>query len=116
MEKLIEKVRQFREARDWDQYHSPKNLAMALSVEVAELCEHFQWLTQDESCNLSDEKLEKVQEEIGDVMIYLVNLADKLGIDPIAAAHEKLKMNEKKYPAAQVRGKSEKYSAYTSLK
>lgn len=116
MNNLIKKVRQFREERDWDQYHSPKNLAMALSVEVSELCEHFQWLTQDESRHLSDEKLEKVREEIGDILIYLVNLSDKLGIDPVDSAHKKLGINEKKYPADQVRGKAEKYSSYITNK
>ena len=112
MDTLIKKVREFREARDWDQYHSPKNLAMAVSVEIAELVEHFQWLTQEQSRNLSAEKLAKVKEEIGDIMIYLVNLADKLGIDLVDAAHEKLEKNERKYPADMVRGKSNKYDEY----
>jgi NTP pyrophosphatase (non-canonical NTP hydrolase) len=116
MQELIKKIKESREARDWEQYHSPKNLVMALSVEVAELAEHFQWLTQRESHNLSNDKLKNVREEIGDIMIYLANLADKLGIDPLAAAHEKLKKNELKYPVNQVRGKSEKYNSYPSRK
>ncbi|NTV13090.1 MAG: nucleotide pyrophosphohydrolase [Desulfobulbaceae bacterium] len=113
MQELIEAVRAFRRERDWDQYHSPKNLAMALSVEVAELVEIFQWLTQAQSGNLSQAQLAHVKEEIGDVMIYLANLADKLGLDPLEAAFAKLEMNEKKYPADKARGKSEKYTEYS---
>ena len=112
MKELIEKIRQFREERDWDQYHSPKNLAMALMVEVGELAEHFQWLTQEESGNLSPEKLEKIKDEIGDIMIYLANLADKLGVDPVAAAHNKVEKNRGKYSVEKVTGKSLKYSEY----
>ena len=108
MQELIKKIRKFRDARDWDQYHSPKNLAMALSVEVSELCEHFQWLTQKESRSISDDQLEKIRDEIGDIMIYLANLAEKLGIDPLAAAHEKIEKNKIKYPAHKVRGKANK--------
>jgi dCTP diphosphatase len=110
MEELLEAVREFRRARDWDRFHSPKNLAMALSVEVAELVEIFQWLTQEQSLNLTGTQLARVKEEIGDVMIYLANLADKLGLDPLEAAMEKLVRNAKKYPADKVRGKSEKYT------
>jgi len=109
---LIEQVRNFRQERDWDQYHSPKNLAMALVVEASELVEHFQWLTEEQSNSLSPDKLAEVREEIGDVLIYLVNLCDKLGIDPIEAARDKLEKNIKKYPADKVRGKSNKYSEY----
>ena len=112
MKELIEKVRQFRQERDWDQYHSPKNLAMALIVEAGELAEHFQWLTQDESKSLPPEKLEKVKEEIGDILIYLANLADKLDIDPLAAAHDKVEKNKKNYPVEKVHGKSSKYNEY----
>jgi NTP pyrophosphatase (non-canonical NTP hydrolase) len=112
MNALIQKIRKFREARDWDQYHSPKNLVMALVVEVAELAEHFQWLTEEESRNLPDDKLKKVRDEIADTVIYLANLSDKLGIDPIAAAHDKIEKNHRKYPVEKVRGKKEKYSEY----
>ncbi len=112
MKDLISELRAFAKERDWEQFHSPKNLAMALSVEVAEIVEIFQWLTQEESGNLSFKKKEKVKEEIGDVMIFLTNLADKLGIDPINAAKEKLKMNRKKYPAELVKGKANKYTEY----
>lgn len=113
MENLLEKIRLFREERNWDKYHSPKNLAMALMVEVGELAEHFQWLSQQQSLELSAAKKEIVKEEIGDVLIYLINLADKLGIDLIQAAYEKLEKNRRKYPKEKVHGKSLKYDEYT---
>jgi dCTP diphosphatase len=112
LDDLIKKIRTFRQERDWDQYHSPKNLAMALVVEASELAEHFQWLTEEQSGSLEPDKLAAVQEEIGDVLIYLANLCDKLGIDPIAAAHNKLEKNKRKYPVSRVRGKAYKYSEY----
>ena len=112
MKELIKKIRKFRDERDWDQYHSPKNLSMALMVEAAELAEHFQWLTQEQSRNLSEEKLTAIKDEIGDVMIYLANLSDKLGIDPLEAAQGKLEKNKKKYPADLVKGKADKYSTH----
>lgn len=112
MEDLIHKLRAFAKDRDWEQFHSPKNLAMALSVEVAEIVELFQWMTEEQSKKLSQEKIEKLKEEIGDVMIYLTKLADKFGINPVDAAKEKLIINEKKYPAEVVRGKPEKYDEY----
>jgi dCTP diphosphatase len=98
MQNLLEQVKIFRRERNWDQYHSPKNLAMALIVEVSELVEHFQWLTQEESSTLPPDKLAEVQDEIGDILIYLANLCDKLGIDPLTAAQEKLKKNREKCP------------------
>lgn len=109
---MIEQLKKFRQERDWDQYHSPKNLVMALIVEAGELAEHFQWLTEKQSSSLPPDKLAQVREEIGDVLIYLANLCDKLGIDPVDAAHEKLQKNRLKYPAAMVRGKSTKYNEY----
>jgi len=112
LNELIKKIRKFREERDWDQYHSPKNLAMALMVEAGELAELFQWLTQEQSNTLPPDKLAEVKEEIGDVLIYLVNLCDKLGIDPMQAAFDKLEKNREKYPASMVKGKSLKYSEY----
>lgn len=112
MKSLLKIVREFNRKRDWEQYHSPKNLAMALLVEAAELAEHFQWLTQKESCQITDNKLEAIKDEIGDVLIYLVNLADKCGIDPLRAAHDKIEKNRAKYPAEKVRGKHNKYSEY----
>ena len=112
MKELAQKLREFARERDWDQFHSPKNLAMALSVEVAEIVEIFQWLTEEQSLSLNVEKLQKVKEEIADVMIFLINLADKLGIDPLEAAMDKIEENRKKYPANIVRGKANKYTEY----
>ena len=112
MKELTQKLREFAKERDWEQFHSPKNLAMALSVEVAEIVEIFQWLTEEESRNLNTDKLQKVKEEIADVMIFLTNLVDKLGIDLLEAAREKIQVNQKKYPASIVKGKSQKYTEY----
>src|SRR3712207_1926930 len=100
------KIEEFVSERDWEQFHSPKNLSMALSVEVAEITEHFLWLSQDESRNLSPSKLSALREEIGDVMIYLAELAAKLGIDPIEAARMKIETNKQKYPTSLVKGKA----------
>lgn len=112
MQELIEQLREFVRERDWEQFHSPKNLAMALSVETAEIVELFQWLTQDQSRCLTDEKRAAVEDEIADVMIFLTLMADQLSIDPVSAALKKMKQNKEKYPADMVRGKSEKYTAY----
>jgi NTP pyrophosphatase (non-canonical NTP hydrolase) len=112
MKQLVQRLRQFAREREWEQFHSPKNLAMALSVEVAEIVEHFQWLTEEESRKLSPDQRRTLKDEIGDVLIYLANLADQLDIDPVEAAEEKLAKNEKKYPAQRVKGKSLKYSEY----
>jgi NTP pyrophosphatase (non-canonical NTP hydrolase) len=111
MKNLIKQLRTFAQERDWGQFHSPKNLAMALSVEVAELVEHFQWLTQAQSNIKDPKKLEEITQEIGDILIYLTMLSDKLGIDPIRAAKDKIKINNKKYPADMVKGKARKYNA-----
>src|SRR5215211_6313927 len=112
MENLRSAIKRFIGERDWEQFHSPKNLAMALSVEAAEVVEHFQWLTEEQSRILPPEKLAEVREEIGDVMIYLTELAEKLGIDPVEAAKAKLEINNKKYPARLVKGKASKYTEY----
>ena len=104
---LLEKIRAFNAERQWQRFHSPKNLVMALGVEAAELSEHFQWLTEEQSRELSQQKRNQVAEEIADVLIYLLNLADQLGIDPVAAAHQKILVNEDKYPADKVRGKAD---------
>lgn len=109
MKELTQKLREFAAKRDWEQFHSPKNLSMALSVEVGEIVEHFQWLTEEESYQLSSSKLEKIKEEVGDVVIYLVMLAGKLGIDPIQAAKDKIEKNRKNYPANIARGTAKKY-------
>ncbi|MHB0915138.1 MAG: nucleotide pyrophosphohydrolase [Thermoleophilia bacterium] len=113
MDDLKRELAKFSSERDWEQFHSPKNLAMALAVEAAEIMEHFQWLTQAESRGLDDDALAEVGEEIGDVMIYLTELAAALGLDPLAAAREKLERNREKYPADLVRGQALKYSEYS---
>jgi|SRR4029453_15022258 len=112
MELLKEKIREFARERDWDKYHSPKNLAMGVSVEAAELLEVFLWLTEDESKALTEEQLTNVKHEIGDVMIHLTNLADRLGLDPIECALEKVDLNRAKYPATVVKGSAKKYTEY----
>lgn len=109
---LIGRLKNFAEERDWNQFHSPKNLSMALSVEAAELLEQFQWLTEAQSKALEKEKLDQVEEELADVFLYLLRLSDVLGIDLLVAANSKLLKNGKKYPASQVRGSSKKYSEY----
>jgi len=108
--KLQERLRAFAEQRDWKQFHSPKNLSMALIVEAAELAEHFQWLTQEESFNLVNEKLEAVGEELADIFVYLVRLADQLDIDLSEVVERKIGLNERKYPADKVRGSAKKYN------
>ena len=107
---LRERLRRFADARDWQQFHTPKNLAMALSVEAAELLEHFQWLTAEQSSNLDPRARRAVAEELADVLLYLTRLADVLGIDLLAAAQRKLHANARKYPVAKARGNARKYS------
>ncbi len=109
---LRDKLRAFAEARDWDQFHSPKNLSMALMVEVAELMEHFQWLTEQQSVSLPPDIKDAVAEELADILLYLVRLSDKLEVDLKEAALHKLEKNAAKYPAEQVRGSAKKYSEY----
>jgi NTP pyrophosphatase (non-canonical NTP hydrolase) len=109
---LRDKLRAFAAERDWDQFHSPKNLAIALSVEAAELLEHFQWVTGNESGLLPPEKLGQVREEMADVLLYLVRLADKLDVDLLDASRKKLIRNAEKYPVGKARGNSRKYSDF----
>jgi NTP pyrophosphatase (non-canonical NTP hydrolase) len=109
---LQQRVAAFASARDWEPFHSPKNLAMALSVEAAELVEEFQWLTEEQSRALDAERLERVRLELADVFIYLLRIADKLDVDLVAAANDKILLNEKKYPADRVRGDARKYTDY----
>lgn len=106
---LAQQLDQFAKDRDWQQFHSPKNLASALVVEAGELLEHFQWLTEEQSRSLSPEKREAIGAEVADVLLYLIQLAGALGIDPIAAAQAKLTLNAQKYPADRARGSSKKY-------
>ena len=107
---LRHRLREFATARDWDQFHSPKNLAMALSVEAAELVEHFQWLTEAESSELAPEKKAQVADELADVLAYLVRIADKLGVDLLEAASAKIERNEERYPVDRARGSARKYT------
>ena len=108
LEDLKHSLREFAEARDWEQFHAPKNLAMALIVEAAELVEHFQWLTAEQSGNLPAQQMHEVRLEMADILIYLIRLADRLGVDLEAAVREKITINDKRYPADQVRGKADK--------
>ena len=107
---LRDALRQFAAERDWDQFHSPKNLASALAVEAAELLERFQWLTEDQSRKLPPEELARVREEMADVLNYLVRLADKLDVNLLDAARDKIKVNAAKYPVEKARGIARKYS------
>jgi NTP pyrophosphatase (non-canonical NTP hydrolase) len=110
LDNLAALLRKFANERDWEQFHSPKNLAMALTVETAELLEHFQWMTEGESAKPNPEKLQQIREEIGDVLIYLTRFADKLGIDPLDAAYKKLEINRLKYPVDKAKGTAKKYT------
>ena len=105
------RIREFARAREWERYHTPKNLAMAMIVEAAELVEQFQWLTPEESATLSAEKHEAVRQEIADVLIYLIRLADLLDIDLLDAATAKIEINARKYPVDKARGHANKYSS-----
>ena len=108
MEKLIQDLREFTGKRDWQQFHTPKNLAMALSVEAAEIVEIFQWLSGEQSRMLSAEKAADLEEEIGDVMIYLACLADKFDLNPLEAARKKMVINEKKISCSSFQGQCQK--------
>jgi len=112
LEELKASVRAFVVERDWERFHSPKNLAMALSVEASELVELFQWLTEEESAQLDDAQRRRVAEEMADVLWFLVRLSDRLDIDLLQAAGRKLAANAEKYPADRVRGQAKKYSDY----
>jgi len=112
LETLKQSMREFADTRDWNQFHSPKNLCMALSVEVAEITEHFQWLTEEQSKNLDQEKLQEVANELADTLLYLVRLADKLDIDLLKAALNKMDINNQKYPVEMSRGNAKKYTEF----
>jgi dCTP diphosphatase len=112
LEELRQRLAEFATARDWEQFHTPKNLAMALIGEAGEIIEHFQWLTEAQSCNLSPEKQQAVSYELADVLNYLVRLADTLHIDLIAAAHAKISINETRYPADRVKGDARRANEY----
>jgi len=112
IEEIKLRLRQFASERDWEQYHSPKNLSMALIAEAAELVEHFQWLTEEQSHNLPADKLEEVAQELADIQIYLIRIADKLNVDLLQAVDRKMAINEQKYPAEKVKGSAKKYTEY----
>lgn len=107
---LKDKVKQFRDERDWKQFHTPKNLAMALSVEASELAELFLWDNNEESFNTANMKREHLQEEMADVLIYLLSMADVLDINLSKAVLDKLENNKKKYPVEKAKGISKKYN------
>ena len=108
-EQVREHLRNFVAERDWDQFHTPKNLAMALVAEAGELAEHFQWLTPEQSASLPPETLAEVELEIADVLLFLLRLCDKLDVDPLASAERKLELNARRYPVEKARGKATKY-------
>lgn len=109
---LQDAMQRFTEERDWDQFHSPKNLAMALTVEASELQECFQWLTEAQSKELDDMQMSAVRDEIADVQLYLVHLAAKLNVDIEEACWAKMEKNAEKYPVEQAKGSSSKYTSY----
>ena len=109
---LKTRLREFAVARDWEQFHSPKNLAMALIVEAAELVENFQWLTEEQSAALAPDKLAEVEQELADIQIYLIRLADRLNIDLEQAVDAKIALNERRYPVEKVRGSAKKYTEF----
>jgi dCTP diphosphatase len=112
LDDLTQRLRQFAAVRDWDQFHAPKNLAMALVAEAGELAAEFQWLTEAQSRAPDAEQLARIRAESADVLIYLIRLADKLGFDLLAAVDAKIEENERRYPADKVRGSSRKYTEY----
>jgi NTP pyrophosphatase (non-canonical NTP hydrolase) len=112
LDAIRETVRAFVRERDWERFHSPKNLAMALSVEAAELVEIFQWLTEAESEALTEAQHAAARDEIADVFVYLLRIADRLDVDLLAAVEDKMRRNAEKYPAERVRGRADKYTAY----
>jgi len=112
LEQLKIRLREFAAERDWDQFHSPKNLSMALIGEAAELVEHFQWLTQTQSRSVNHEQLREIELELADILLYLIRLADQLNVDLLQAAFKKIDINAKKYPVHKAKGKADKYTAY----
>ncbi|GAA6134450.1 nucleotide pyrophosphohydrolase [Oceaniserpentilla sp. 4NH20-0058] len=116
LEALKSKLQAFADERDWDQFHSPKNLSMALSVEASELVECFQWLTEEQSKNLSPEQRQAVIDEMADIQVYLLRLATKLDVDMLKAVEQKMVKNAAKYPADLVKGSAKKYTEYEQSK
>jgi NTP pyrophosphatase (non-canonical NTP hydrolase) len=116
LQELKIRINDFVAERDWAQFHTPKNLAMAMIVEAAELVEQFQWDTPQESQQLSSEKREAVSHELADTFVYLLRIAEVLNIDLIEAANQKIDLNAKKYPADKARGSNAKYTVYEKVK
>ncbi len=114
LQDLQSRLRQFAIDRDWEQFHAPKNLAMALAVEAGELMEHYQWLSEEQSENLDQQQLQTVGFEVADVFLFTVRLADRMGIDLADLVEKKIKINEEKYPVDKVRGSAKKYTEYAS--
>jgi NTP pyrophosphatase (non-canonical NTP hydrolase) len=112
LDQLNARLLQFAHKRDWEQFHTPKNLVMALAGETGELLEHFQWLTAAQSATLSDEKKQQVAHEMADILLYLIRLSERLDIDLIAAANEKIAINAVRYPAEKVRGDARRAGEY----
>ena len=109
---LSEKVERFADERDWAQFHSPKNLSMALTVECAELMEHFQWLTESQSRKLNRRTRAVVSKELADIQIYLIRFSQVLGVDLMSASSSKLVENGRKYPVEKAKGSARKYTEY----
>lgn len=110
LEEIRQLIREFRDSRDWMQFHNPKNLACSISIEAAELLEHFQWKTPEESLIIAKEKRTEISHEIADVTVYLIELADNLGIDLAQAIREKMALNAAKYPVVKAKGSAAKYT------
>lgn len=108
LKQLGRDLQQFAEVRDWEQFHTPKNLSMALIAEAAELIEHFQWLTPEQSETLSEQTLEEVRMELADIQIYLLRIAQRLDIDLVGAVRDKMALNEQRFPVDTVHGKAGK--------
>ena len=109
IEEIRRRIRAFRDAREWMQFHNPKNLACSVAIEAAELLEHFQWATPEQSEAVGRERREAISDEIADVAIYLIELADNLEIDFVEAIHKKLDLNDARYPTEKAKGSSKKY-------
>lgn len=112
LDDLAQRLDSFAREREWQQFHSPKNLASALIVEAGELLEHFQWMTEEQSRQLAPEKADAIGAEVADVLLYLIQLSAAIGVDPIAAAQAKLRLNETRYPVERSRGSSKKHDEH----
>ena len=112
LQDLKDRMASFVHERDWEQFHTPKNLAMSIAIEAAELMEHFQWLTIEESKSLCSDHLSDIGEELADIIIYSLSLTNTLGLDLSQIVSDKMDKNIRKYPADKVKGKSHKYTYY----